>query len=81
MERDSLVAHGSARFLKERLYDMSDPYTMDVCIKCGNYTVINKQCKSCESDEISTVVIPYCAKLLIQNLQALNIKIKIVPKQ
>ena len=81
MERDTIISHGSARFLKERLYDMSDPYKMKVCNDCGCYTIIDDKCKNCNSEKISMVIIPYCAKLLVQNLQALNLKIELIPKK
>jgi DNA-directed RNA polymerase II subunit RPB2 len=35
MERDVLLAHGMSRFTKERLYDVSDAYSVHVCKRCG----------------------------------------------
>lgn len=79
MERDAMIAHGNSRFLKERLFDMSDPYKMIVCDKCGTISSSKVECKSCKSDELSTVNMPYATKLLEQNLMTMAIKIKNVP--
>jgi len=35
MERDAILAHGLAKFLKEKLLDNSDAFTTWVCDKCG----------------------------------------------
>ena len=34
MERDAVIAHGMAKFLKERLMDCSDAYSTYVCGIC-----------------------------------------------
>lgn len=79
MERDCMIAHGASRFLKERLFDCSDPYQIIVCDKCGMITSNQNECTVCEKDEVTTCNIPYAAKLLIQELQAMSIKVAINP--
>jgi DNA-directed RNA polymerase I subunit RPA2 len=36
MERDSLLAHGAAYLLHDRLHTCSDYHVMDVCTRCGS---------------------------------------------
>ena len=74
MERDCIIAHGSARFLKERLFDMSDPYEIHVCKKCGEQSTTPTECKVCNTTDISRVNFPYAAKLLKQELNAMGLK-------
>lgn len=81
MERDCLVAHGVSAFLKERLFDMSDPYQIDVCPKCGQLVNKKNECENCNNDVSVSVNIPYAAKLLFQELMAMSIKIQIFPPQ
>ena len=82
MERDVMLAHGISRFCRERLYDVSDKYSVHVCDKCGmiaqyndsakfNFTV--HKCGVCENaTEFSYVEVPYAFKLLAHELQTIN---------
>lgn len=83
MERDCIIAHGAAKFLKEKLFDVSDAYKIHVCENCGMMAIANLErniyeCKRCASFEgktprINQVEIPYACKLLIQELMGMNL--------
>jgi len=81
MERDAIIVHGTSRFLKERLFDMSDPYNVIVCTKCGMISASQTECKGCVDDKVRMINIPYAAKLLFQELMAMGIKTELIPKQ
>jgi DNA-directed RNA polymerase II subunit RPB2 len=77
-ERDTMIAQGCSIFLKERLFDMSDPYQLWVCSNCGH--MINNSdepCSLCQSDQNVLMNVPYASKLLFQDLGALSIKIQL----
>lgn len=81
MERDCSLAHGISYFLKERLYDLSDAYSMHVCVKCGSLVHSSKmECQNCNEDYIENVNIPYASKLMFQLLQAMGLKTNIKPQ-
>ncbi|KAI8852979.1 DNA-directed RNA polymerase II subunit RPB2 [Chytridium lagenaria] len=64
MERDCMISHGAANFLKERLFDVSDAYRIHNSFEC-------RACKN--KTQISQIHIPYACKLLFQELMAMNI--------
>jgi DNA-directed RNA polymerase II subunit RPB2 len=75
MERDCMISHGASRFLKERLFDVSNPYTVNVCNGCGNFTTTTVEgCVYCRNDSATTVNLSYAAKQLLLEVNAMNIK-------
>merc|ERR1719498_548168 len=43
MERDCIISHGTAKFLKERLFDVSDAFRLHVCDTCGLFAIAKLQ--------------------------------------
>lgn len=81
MERDCAIVHGISSFLRERLFNLSDPYSLEICSKCDSVGIAKNTCLNCSNDKTTEVHIPYACKLLFQELQAMAIKIQIHPTQ
>ena len=80
MEKDCLLSHGSASFLKERFVKCSDQYVVHICSECGLFASKVKNhdqqfwCQKCNSyNNIYSVTIPYALKLVVQELRSINI--------
>ena len=79
MERDCMIAHGTAKFLKERMMDVSDKYSIFICSLCNMPAVSDPskniyECKACSNyNNFKKIYIPYSCKLLMQELQCMNI--------
>ena len=88
MERDSVIAHGMAKFLEEKLMRNSDAYSTYICGECGLFAQrANRRdnnsfpqlsdiyyCPKCNNyNNIKKVMIPYAFKLLVQELLSMCI--------
>ena len=84
MERDCMIAHGTSSFLKERLMDVSDKFSIFICNECkmispGNNKNNIYECKKCNNySDFTKVYIPYACKLLFQELMTMSIAPRIL---
>ena len=87
MERDCLIAYGASMILKDRLLDESDKSDMLVCERCGLVAYHDAKqrkfvCKICgEKAIIDSVSVAYAFKLLLQEMQSLNIAPRLLIKE
>ncbi|CAL1265847.1 unnamed protein product [Larinioides sclopetarius] len=89
MERDALIAHGTAGLLQDRLFMCSDASQQYVCAKCQNLLspIVKKQeppfnvykewtCRLCGSNEdVVLIDIPYVLRYLCAELASVNINV------
>ena len=77
METQALVSHGSSYMLNERTFKVSDCYQINLCKKCGFIISTPNTCQLCKGGDITNANIPYVSNLLIQELGAMGLKVKI----
>jgi len=84
MEQNCLTSGGYSAFLRERFYDASDKFSSYVCRKCGLIAAYNDKynihlCNTCENkSDFSYVEIPYAFKLMSQELQTINVSMRLI---
>jgi DNA-directed RNA polymerase II subunit RPB2 len=86
MERDCLITHGCANFIRDRFFVNSDQYRIHICERCGltaqaNLKKMTYECRTpmCvgRPAQICQVEIPYACKLLLQELASMCIQTRI----
>ncbi|KAG8713863.1 DNA-directed RNA polymerase III core subunit ret1 [Ceratobasidium sp. 423] len=78
MERDCLIGYGATQLLLERLMISSDAFEINACETCG-LMGYNGWCPYCKSSKkVAKLTIPYAAKLLFQELTAMNVLPRLV---
>jgi DNA-directed RNA polymerase II subunit RPB2 len=86
MERDCLITHGCANFIRDRFFCNSDEYRIHICERCGltaqsNLKKMTYECRTptCVGRpyKICQVEIPYACKLLFQELTSMCISPRI----
>ena len=84
MERDCMVSHGASRFTRERMWNVSDKYSVYTCKRCGLIASYNNEmhihhCRTCDNrTDFAYVEIPYACKLLFQELNTMNVVPRII---
>jgi len=84
MERDALISHGAAAFLKETFLERSDHFKIYTCTKCRKTAQVNRErniyhCKSCKSYcGFSEIHLPYAMKLFKQEVGGMSINMNML---
>ena len=104
MERDGVIAHGCAYFLKESMMKRGDSYKLAICNHSGTIAIYNPETNHFYSPMIdgpieydmdgkevirskiitkfgkdfSIVEVPYCFKLLLHELSAMNVQMRLI---
>lgn len=89
MERDCIAANGCSAVLKDRLMEQSDEFRMWMCSKCGVPALVEEfesskkhvpsihLCRLCGGGDLVLKKIPYGSKLLVDELAAMGVVIRL----
>ena len=82
MERDTLIGHGAAMVIKDRLLDESDGTKQYVCTGCGHIAILDRhgalRCPVCDKKHpIHLVETSYAFKLLMDELMSLGVAMRL----
>jgi len=79
MENVASISHGASEFINERLFHSADKFSAYICGNpdCGIICASKERCRACNSDIVQNTSIPYATKLLVQELNAMGIKLLI----
>lgn len=84
MERDSLISHGCAFLLHDRLFNCSDGEQRWLCKRCGSFLSVyfnsdykRYVCKLCDNSDkyVTRVNLPHVFSYLSNELAAMNVKL------
>eukprot|EP01084_Bolivina_argentea_P266979 453030_1 len=89
MERDSIISHGCAYLLHDRLFHNSDGEIRWMCKKCKGFISVfdnpkyqKKWCKICNNgDNLTRINVPHVFAYLTNELAAMNVKLNLTVKE
>ena len=89
MERDSIISHGCAFLLHDRLFDNSDGEIRWICKKCASFMTVydnpnlqKKWCRICKNDDnLTRINVPHVLSYLSNELAAMNVKLTLKIKE
>lgn len=81
MERDAMLSHGASQFIREKMMELSDQFSIFTNKKNGFLCAVNKKERMFntfsetieENDETSEHRVPYAFKLMLQELQTMGV--------
>lgn len=82
MERDAMISHGASQFIREKMMELSDCFTIHTNKKTGFMCAANKKDniynsfsndENGKANEIVEHRVPYALKLMIQELQTMGV--------